>query len=86
MREGEALRTLAWIAAQEGDLLAAVGAAVEARRLRGRALALYGECALRFPEEAPACREAARTLVTVAGSEVSANDLRRWFGGSETPP
>ncbi len=40
----------------------AAGEGDEARRLTDRAAALYAECALRFPGEAPACEAAARAL------------------------
>lgn len=62
VRDGEVLRTLAWIVAQESELRRGAGEVAEAERLRRRALALYDECARRFPEEGAACREAADAL------------------------
>ncbi len=82
VREGEVLRTLAWIAEQESGLTAGAGDAAGAERLRRRAIGLYAECAERYPEEAPACLEAARALRD--GVEIAALDAphRRWLDGA----
>src|SRR5512143_1094192 len=82
VREGEVLRTLAWIAAQEGELTAGAGDAGGAERLRRRAIALYAECAERYPGEAPACLEAARALRDGAGDSALEPRLRRWLKGT----
>jgi hypothetical protein len=69
VRDGESLRTLAWVTAQESDLRARMDRSAEAARLRARAIALYAECALRFPEEADACRAAGDALSAGSGEE-----------------
>ena len=79
VREGEVLGTLAWIAAQEGELHEAAGDPVAARHQRCRAVALYAECAERFPEEDAACREAARALARETGLELLPDRYRRWL-------
>ena len=82
VREGEVLRTLAWIAEQEAGLTAGAGDSAAAERLRRRASALYAECAERSPEEAPACLEAARAMRD--GIDVASMDPRhrRWLDGA----
>ncbi len=62
VRDGESLRTVAWVTAQESALHARLGPPGEAARLRARAIALYDECARRFPAEADACRAAGDAL------------------------
>jgi hypothetical protein len=62
VRDGESLRTIAWVTAREGELHARLGQATEAARLRLRAIALYEECARRFPGEAGACQADAAAL------------------------
>ena len=79
VREGEVLRTLAWITAQEGELHEAAGDPEAARQRRYRALTLYAECAGCFPAEDAACREAARTLVAVTETGPLAEKHRRWL-------
>lgn len=80
VHDGEVLRTLAWIAAQEGELHESAGDLVTARHQRCRAVALYAECSERFPGEDAACREAARALAGGAGLELLADKYRRWLG------
>jgi hypothetical protein len=79
VREGEVLRTLAWVVAQEGEIHEAAGDAGAARQRRGRAIALYAECAERFPAEEAACREAARVLAEGTALESLADRHRRWL-------
>ena len=82
--DGEAVRTLAWITAQEGDLLEESGDPAAAQDQRRRALALYAECADRHPAEAAACREAARALATGTETGPLAEKYRRWLD-SQSP-
>jgi hypothetical protein len=86
IREGEVLRTLAWIAAQEGELHEATGDSEAARQRRYRAMTLYAECAECFPAEDAACREAARALA--AGTEPGplAERYRRWLDSPSSAP
>jgi hypothetical protein len=79
VHEGEVLRTLAWIAAQEGELLESADDPAAAQDRRRRALALYAECAERHPAEAEACREAASTLATGTETGLPAEKYRRWL-------
>jgi hypothetical protein len=79
VREGEVLRTLAWIAAQEGAIHEAAGDPEAARRRRCRAIALYAECAGRFSTEAAACRTAARALAEGTTLEPLDDRYRRWL-------
>ncbi len=83
VRDGEVLRTLAWIAAEEGGLAAGAGDAAGAERLRRRAIALDAECARRYPQEAPACLEAARELVGLIQVEALAPGDRRWLDSAD---
>ena len=83
VRDGEALRTLAWFAEVEGGLLEAAGDREAAASLRRRAIALYAECANRFAGEEAACREAARALADAAILPALAEEHRRWL---EIPP
>ncbi len=82
VRDGEVLRTLAWVAAQEGELLEGAGEPAAATERRRRALALYAECAERYPDEAASCREAARALAS--GTDLGPLDERhrRWLEGT----
>ena len=80
VHDGEVLRTLAWIAAQEGDLLQGAGDPAAAQDLRRRALALYAECADRCPGEAATCREAARALAADPELGPLEDKYRRWLG------
>jgi hypothetical protein len=61
--DGDTLRTLAWLAAKEAEVHALAGDPAAAKALRLRAVALYAECALRFPAQEDACRLAARALL-----------------------
>lgn len=79
VHDGEVLRTLAWVAAREGELHESAGDLVTARHQRCRAVALYAECAERFPGEDTACREAARALAGGAELELLAGKYRRWL-------
>jgi hypothetical protein len=79
VRDGEALRTLAWIAEQESELHRGAGDLVSARNRRCRALALYAECADRFPAEEAACRAAARALVDELDGASLPEKHRRWL-------
>ena len=82
VRDGEVLRTLAWIAEQEAELHRGAGDLVSARNRRCRALALYAECAERFPEEEQACRESARALVDGLDCASLSEKHRRWLEDS----
>ena len=79
VHDGEALRTLAWIAAQEGELLEGAGDPAAAQDQRRPALALYAECAKRYPGEAAACLEAARALAAETETGQLAKKYRRWL-------
>jgi hypothetical protein len=84
VREGEVLRTLAWIVAQEGAIHEAAGDPDAARQRRCRAVALYAECAERFSVEAVACRAAACALAEGTTLEPLDDRYRRWLE-SESP-
>ncbi|HVP14551.1 MAG TPA: hypothetical protein VMS88_03340 [Terriglobales bacterium] len=77
----EVLDALAWITAQESDLLSGTGDAASAQELRRRALALYAECARRFPDRATECRRAARALAARTDLTSLAEEHRRWLDG-----
>jgi hypothetical protein len=79
VQEPEVLSTLARIATQEGDLRERGGDRATAQGLRLRALALYAECAERFPAEAVACRSAARALSAATDLSPLAEKYRRWL-------
>jgi len=79
VHDGEVLRTLAWITAQEGELLDGANDLAAAQDQRRRALALYAECAERYPGEAAACREAACALAIKTETGLLAEQYRRWL-------
>ena len=79
VREGEVLRTLAWIAAQEAAIHEAAGDPDAARQRRCRAVALYAECAERFSAKAVECRAAARELAEGTALGPLDDRYRRWL-------
>ncbi len=83
VREGEVLRTLAWIAEQEAGLTAGAGDAGGAERLRRRAIGLYAECARSHPEEAQACLEEARALAGRVRVDALEAQHRRWLDAAD---